>query len=127
MYWKIVALLTGLILLAGCAAKEPKLEITAAYDLGVVAKGETAVAELPLRNRGAAPLVVAAVSTSCGCTEANLSTMTIAPGAEAILRVAYDSGAHESDEGLMERYVFIVSNDPAQPDMMIRFTAVVER
>jgi hypothetical protein len=127
MFWKAGVFLIGLFLLAGCAARAPKLEVVPIYDLGTVAKGDTAVAELPVRNGGGAPLLVEAVTTSCGCTQAGLSTMTIAPGAEAILRVAYDSGVHESDEGEMERYVFILSNDPAQPDMKIRFTARVER
>jgi hypothetical protein len=127
MSWKIPLLLVTLLLLAACSAGEPELEVVAAYDMGRVAKGDTAVAEIPVRNNGTAPLVVEAVSTSCGCTEATLSSLTIDAGKEATLRVAYDSGVHESDEGAMERYVFIMSNDPAQPDMAIRFTALVER
>jgi hypothetical protein len=113
--------------LAACSAGEPRLAVVADYDLGTVAKGETATAEIPVRNDGSAPLVVEAVSTSCGCTEATLSSMNIAAGEQVTLHVSYDSGMHESDEGEMERFVFIVSNDPVQPDMMIRFTALVER
>jgi hypothetical protein len=127
MFWKLSLFFIGLLVLVGCGAREPRLEVAAAHNWGIVAKGETAVAELPLRNSGAAPLVIEAVTTSCGCTEASLSTMTIDPGATAVLRVAYDSGVHESDEGEMERYVFIISNDPAQPDMKIRFIARVVR
>lgn len=127
MFWKLTLLLIGLIALAACSAGEPRLEVGADYDLGTVAKGETAAAEIPVRNSGSAPLVVEAVSTSCGCTQATLSSLSIPAGEEATLRVTYDSGMHESDEGEMERYVFIVSNDPVQPDMMIRLTAMVER
>jgi hypothetical protein len=127
MFWKLTILLITLTALAACSAGEPRLAVVADYDLGTVAKGETATAEIPVRNNGTAPLLVEAVSTSCGCTEATLSSLNIAAGAEAMLRVSYDSGMHESDEGEMERYVFIVSNDPVQPDMMIRFSAVVER
>jgi hypothetical protein len=127
MSWKLTVLLIGLMALAACSAGEPRLAVITDYDLGRIAKGETATAEIPVRNSGTAPLLVEAVSTSCGCTEATLSSLSIAAGEEATLRVSYDSGVHESDEGEMERYVFIVSNDPVQPDVMIRFTAVVER
>jgi hypothetical protein len=127
MFWKLTILLITLTALAACSAGEPRLAVVADYDLGTVAKGETATAEIPVRNNGTAPLLVEAVSTSCGCTEATLSSLTIAAGEQAMLRVSYDSGAHESDEGEMERYVFIASNDPVEPDIMIRFTALVER
>jgi hypothetical protein len=123
---RLIILILFTVLLAACAPQAPAIEVTAAYDFGPVVKGEIATAELPVTNSGDAPLVIEAVSTSCGCTTATISTMTIDPGQAAILSVAYDTAAHESDMGLMERYVFLATNDQTNEDVMIRFTALVE-
>jgi hypothetical protein len=123
---RLLTLILFTLLLAACAPQTPAIGVTAAYDFGPVVKGEIATAELSVTNSGSAPLVIEAVSTSCGCTTATLSTMTIDPGQAAILSVAYDTAAHESDMGLMERYVFLATNDQTNEDVMIRFTALVE-
>lgn len=114
-------------LLAACVPGTPDIEVAAAHDMGRVAKGRVAVAEVPVRNVGDGPLAVAAVSTSCGCTTATLTPMTIPAGGRAVLRIEYDSAAHEEDMGLIERYVFISSDDPDEDDVQLRFTVVVER
>ncbi|MFO7538154.1 MAG: DUF1573 domain-containing protein [Chloroflexota bacterium] len=123
---KLLVLILLSLFLAACSPQSPAIEVAAAYDFGPVVKGKIATAELPVTNSGSAPLIIEAVSTSCGCTTATLSTMTIDPGQEAILSVAYDTAAHESDMGLMERTVFLATNDQANGDVMIRFTALVE-
>ncbi len=114
-------------LLTACGGSgSPVVEVVGNYDFGVVTKGETVTAVLPLRNAGQATLVVENISTSCGCTTATLSTMSLAPQEEATLVVSYDSGAHEADIGLLDRHVFVATNDPEQAVVMIRFTALVE-
>jgi hypothetical protein len=123
---RLFTLILFTLLLAACAPQAPTIVVTATYDFGPVVKGEIATAELPVTNSGSAPLVIESVSTSCGCTTATLSAMTIDPGQEAILSVAYDTAAHESDMGLMERTVFLATNDEANGDVMIRLTALVE-
>lgn len=113
-------------LLAACSPPAPDIDVAATYDFGTIVKGDLAVADLPVRNLGRGPLTVQAVSTSCGCTTASLTPMTIPPGGEARLHVEYDSGIHESDRGLIERSVFISSDDPDEEDVEIRFTVIVE-
>ncbi len=113
-------------LLAACTSPSPDIDVPPAFDWGSVVKGERARADIPVRNLGDSPLTVEAVSTSCGCTTAKLSSMTIPPGGEARLRVEYNSGAHETDLGLMERFVFIASDDPDEEDVRIKFTVVVK-
>lgn len=113
-------------LLAACSRGEPDIDVVREYDLGTVTKGAEAVAELPVRNLGGAPLTVLAISTSCGCTRATLSAETIAPGGDATLHVAYDSGAHEEDMGRIERHIFISSNDPDEDDVKIVLTVVIK-
>jgi len=121
----IVALVAGW-LVAACTPAAPDIDVVAVHDLGVVVKGDPAVADIPVRNLGSGPLVVYAVSTSCGCTTATLSSMTIPPAGEARLRVEYDSGLHDADLGLMERFVFISSNDPDEDDVQIKLTVFVK-
>jgi hypothetical protein len=123
---RLITLILFTVLLAACAPQNPSISVATIYDFGTVVKGDIATAELPVSNSGSAPLVIEAVSTSCGCTTATLSAMTIAPGQEVVLSVAYDTAAHESDMGLMERTVFLMTNDLANSDVIIRFTALVE-
>jgi hypothetical protein len=113
-------------LLAACAPPPPDIDVPAAFDLGTVVKGERAEAYIPVRNLGDGPLTVQAVSTSCGCTTATLSSMSIPPAGEARLRVEYDSGAHETDLGRMERFIFISSDDPDEEDVQIKVTVIVK-
>ena len=113
-------------LLAACSDGAPDIEVAPGYDMGTVVKGAVAVASLPVRNLGDGPLTVVAVSTSCGCTTATLTPMTIPPGGEGRLRIAYDSAAHAEDLGLIERFVFISSDDPDEDDVQIKFTVLVE-
>lgn len=104
----------------------PDIEVVSTYNFGTVTKGKIAVADLPVQNLGNAPLKVEAVSTSCGCTTAKLSLMTIPPGGKAFLHVEYDSNAHEADNGAIERYVFISSNASQDSDMQIKFSVFVQ-
>lgn len=108
------------------ALSTPDIDVVSKYNLGTVVKGKVAVVDLPLRNTGNAPLQVEAISTSCGCTTAKLSSMTIFPGGQANLHIEYDSNAHESDRGALERYVFISSNDPKERDLQIKLSVFVE-
>ncbi len=124
--WKTVPiLLLAGWLVAACAPPEADIDVASTLDLGTVVKGDLAVAELPVRNLGDGPLTVLAVSTSCGCTKATVSPMIIPPGNEASLRVEYDSAAHETELGSVERFVFISSDDPDERDVSIKITVFV--
>jgi hypothetical protein len=52
--------------------------------------------------------------------------MLIPPGSQANLHVEYNSNAHESDRGKLERYVFISSNDPQKGNLQIKFSVFVK-
>ena len=124
--WKTIPiLLLAGWLVAACAPPEADIDVASTLDLGTVVKGDLAVAELPVRNLGDGPLTVLAVSTSCGCTKATVSPMIIPPGNEASLRVVYDSAAHETELGSVERFVFISSDDPDERDVSIKITVFV--
>jgi hypothetical protein len=52
------------------------------------------------------------VSTSCGCTTAEIDEPLLAPGATANLIVTYDPQAHDGATGEFMRIVYIRSDDP---------------
>lgn len=123
---RIVTLILAALLLTACSWGGPDIDVVSTYDMGTVAKGDPAVAELAVRNLGDRPLTIKGVSTSCGCTKATLTPMIIPPDGEGSLHVEYDSGAHKEDIGLIERFVFISSDDPDEEDFRISFTVTVE-
>lgn len=121
-----IAILATVLVLAACGSGTPDIDVVDRYDMGTVVKGDLAVADLPVRNRGDGPLTVVGVSTSCGCTKATLTPMRIPAGGEGRLRIEYDSAAHDSDMGRIDRSVFVSSDDPDEDDVQIRFTVVVQ-
>lgn len=119
--------LLGSLLLVACGGGEPQISLeTNELKLGDVVNGEIVIREVKVDNTGQAELVIEYISTSCGCTKATLEPMTVAPGGQATLTVTFDSGAHGPEEtGELVRQVFIASNDPVQPEVVLELTANV--
>lgn len=77
-------------------------------DLGIIAEGNAHEMTFPFYNTGKAPLVLADVSTSCGCTVANDWPKTaIAPGQGSEITVRFDS---QGRPGENRKEIFVVSN-----------------
>ena len=112
-------------LLAACSPREPDLQLDQSeLDLGQVVNGEVRNFEVPLVNQGEGDLVIESVSTSCGCTSAQVIPATLEAGGSGLLQIIFDSGAHGPEElGPVMRQVFIASNDPDQPEVEFRFNA----
>jgi hypothetical protein len=115
------------ILLASCTGGTPELVLgDTEVDLGEVVNGEVLTIEIPIQNTGDKELVIEAVTTSCGCTSAEVTPERIAPGGEGVLHIQYDSGAHGPEaNGPVIRQIFIASNDPDQPEAEFRVLANV--
>ncbi|MFP3853739.1 MAG: DUF1573 domain-containing protein [Anaerolineales bacterium] len=106
---------------AACGpAGEPDIQLSSDHiDLGTVNNGQVEEFSVDVRNTGTAPLIIEAVTTSCGCTSASVSPETIQPGQTGALHVTYDSGAHGPEfSGEAERQVFIASNDPDEREVI---------
>ncbi|MBR9699343.1 DUF1573 domain-containing protein [Candidatus Woesearchaeota archaeon] len=108
-------------LVSGCTSQRgiPKIELSAtSFDLGDINPDEGSRIEIfSVKNVGNAPLLITSVSTSCGCTEAEVHPDTVQPGEEATLTVTYDPSVHPGLVGEMERVVYIKSNDPLQKEV----------
>ncbi|WP_456473680.1 DUF1573 domain-containing protein [Candidatus Pyrohabitans sp.] len=122
------------IIVAGSAVKylsaegEPKIEVLpASYDFGEVSYAEVRKV-FTVRNAGDAPLEIKALSTSCGCTKAYMNRTLLSPGEEAELIVIFDPRLMEVEVlGKVYREAYILTNDPATPEVVIPLTAVVVR
>jgi hypothetical protein len=126
-----LALAVGAILLtlasAACsgAYATPEIAVTpASHDFGQVGPDPVTTA-FTIRNEGDGPLQIESVSTSCGCTTAEISAQTIAPGKLANLTVTFDPQAHAGAVGQFVRFVYLRTNDPTTPEVEVQISAEV--
>lgn len=115
--------------LSGNVADKPKIEVAPeSYDFGDVKYGDKVDYTFRVKNSGGADLEILKVSTSCGCTTAEISKEKIAPGEEAELRVKFNSAAmgEVGAYGEQKRIIYIKSNDPPSPQKEINIKANVK-
>lgn len=108
----------------------PKISVDPpSFDFGIVKYEEGAKYTFKVQNEGNEPLQVLRLSTSCGCTKAemNENEKIIEPGASADLFVSFDPSVHKDDSDLGEilRIVYIKSNDLTSPEIEVEFRANV--
>lgn len=89
-------------------------------DIGRVVMGDSVVGEFHLGNYGDEPFVLDALLPSCECVTAVLSSDTIPPHSEAILRVVF---REDEPIGSFERTVEVVGN--IDPDFALTITGTV--
>ena len=104
----------------------PRIEITPSnMDLGNVTKDGFNYT-FTVRNTGKKTLEIDKVSTSCGCTLAEIESNQIRPGESTGLRVTFNPKLMEEEvKGKISRIIFIKSNDPETPEVEIKITANV--
>ena len=117
----IVGTLFLINLISGCSTqlKQPKIELSTTYfDLGDINPDEGKRSEtFFVENKGTDILKILSVSTSCGCTEAEVENEEIQPGEKTKLTVTYDPSIHPGLVGNIKRVVYIQSNDPLQSEI----------
>ena len=105
-------------------ASPPRLEVAPAeHDFGELATDGRESTTFTVQNSGKVALEINNISTSCGCTTAGIDQFTIPPGGSTNLRVTVD---HElmPTEGAFEHVVFLASNDPGQPEVLVEVRGV---
>ncbi|UCC63389.1 MAG: DUF1573 domain-containing protein [Anaerolineae bacterium] len=130
--WSLAALIGLLILAAavGYAALPPapgQIALSASeFDFGTIPNTTPVSQVFQVRNAGRGPLEISGVSTSCGCTTAEIGARRLAPGEATDLKVTYDPLAHDGATGQLMRVVYIRSDDPDTPEasLTIRVTVV---
>lgn len=91
-------------------------------DFGKVDQGEVLTHVFDFSNDGEAPLVIKRVRTSCGCTAAIVSEKKIAPGKSGKIEVTLNTRGFE---GRLNKYVFVETNDPKQPQVQLTVIATI--
>ncbi|MBR9691063.1 DUF1573 domain-containing protein [Candidatus Woesearchaeota archaeon] len=125
---KIILILIMLLIFVTSCTKTPigpsiKLE-TESYNLGTINPDDGIITkEFSVKNVGSQDLEIISVSTSCGCTEADIEDTVIKPGQNSILTVVYDPLVHPGLVGELERVVYVQSNDPVNREVELVLTA----
>lgn len=70
-------------------------------------------------NSGEKDLLIYRVSTSCGCTTAQMDMSPLPPGETRTLTIAFDPLVHPDQTGPITRVVYLQSSDPDQPEFEI--------
>jgi hypothetical protein len=122
----VLAILT-VIFLTACKSQTSQIELELqSFEFGDVVNGTIVEKDISITNRGRAPLTLEEIATSCGCTTAEVNLTTIQPGESAVLHIEFDSGAHGPEmTGELMREVFMRTNDPQSPEVLVTFTVNV--
>lgn len=92
-------------------------------NLGIIAEGNAVEVEFAFVNSGTSALVLADVSTSCGCTVANDWPKTpIAPGAGATINVRFDS---QGRTGENRKEISVISNTTPSTTILVLMADVI--
>jgi hypothetical protein len=123
-WWSLFAVMLMAVLLTACGG-QPQISVTeSSLEFGDVVNGEVIIREVSVQNKGQEDLIIEAVTTSCGCTQAAIEPLTISPDGSGTLTVEFDSGAHGPElTGQLIRQVFISTNDPEQPEIVVELMA----
>jgi len=84
------------------------------FSFGLVSQGQRVDHTFTFRNAGDAPLNIAKVRSSCGCTAALLSAKVIPPGESGEVKASFDSTRFR---GQVAKTIYLYSNDPKNPEV----------
>jgi len=84
------------------------------HDFGRILEGETVSYNFTFKNTGKSDLILAEVSTSCGCTVPSYPKIPIRPGESGVVKVAFNSNGRR---GFQNKNIVVVSN--TQPNSTV--------
>lgn len=90
------------------------------HDFGIIPQyGGVVETVFIVKNEGTEILTIGDITTSCSCTSAEISSLSLSPDEEAELTVRFDPDFHEEPTDVFRRTVFIPTNDPNIPEAEI--------
>ncbi len=84
------------------------------HDFGKVIQGEKVTYSFRFKNTGSGDLIIADVSSSCGCTVPRFTKEPVKPGEEGTIQVTFDSN---NRKGFQSKTVTVISN--TQPNSRV--------
>lgn len=106
----------------------PQIEITpSSFDFGEIEYGTVVEHIFDLKNLGSETLEILRLSTSCGCTSAEVDKEVIPAGEQTSLKVTYNTGLMSGShaKGKQERIIYVKTNDPVSPQVEVTISALV--
>jgi hypothetical protein len=102
-----------LLVFASLALAAPQAAVDQpTFDFGTVAQGKKVDHSFTIKNSGDAPLTIGQVSTSCGCTVAEVSSRTVPPGKSSTIKASFNS---TNFSGKISKTIYVHTNDPKTP------------
>ncbi len=118
--------LAGAVVYAKATAGPGQIELSATQlDWGSVPNTGPVSRDFQVRNGGRGWLDITGVSTSCGCTTAEVASLHLAPGESTTLHVTFDPLVHNGETGKFMRVVYVRSSDPKTPEANLTFWVTV--
>lgn len=77
------------------------------FDFGQITDGEKVSYDFKFTNIGKSPLIITSATATCGCTVPDYPKEPIAPGAEGVIKVVFDSSGKP---GMQNKVVTITAN-----------------
>ncbi|GMQ95082.1 MAG: hypothetical protein BMS9Abin13_192 [Patescibacteria group bacterium] len=97
------------------------------YDLGTIGKKDGVVStDFTITNTGRGELVIGDITTSCGCTSAEVNKSSIMLGESAVLTVNFDPDFHEEPQGRFSRSIFVPTNDPEGGELEFKIFVIIK-
>ncbi len=82
-------------------------------------------ATVVVSNVGESPLELDRISTSCGCTTADMDMTDMPPGESRDMTITFDPSVHPDQFGRIVRVVYLQTSDPDSPETEIDVTGNV--
>lgn len=119
----MITTLSALIFLTVPVLAAPQLTFDkSVYDFHTVIQGKTVSHSFTFRNTGDTPATITRISSSCGCTVANVSDKIIPPGKTGAIKSAFDSSDFF---GPVTKEVFVYLGDQLKPAYILTMKGVV--
>lgn len=77
------------------------------YDFGKITDGDVVTYDFKFKNIGNSPLIISSATATCGCTVPDYPKEPVAPGAEGVIRVVFNSAGKP---GMQNKIVSITAN-----------------
>ena len=92
----------------GDAGKLPVIKFEEeVHDFGKIIEGETVSFNFKFKNTGKTDLIIADVSTSCGCTVPSFPKTPIRPGMDGFIKVSFNSSGKR---GYQTKNIAVIAN-----------------
>jgi len=77
------------------------------YDFGKITEGDVVTYDFKFKNIGNSPLIISSATATCGCTVPEYPKEPVAPGANGVIRVVFNSSGKP---GMQNKIVSITAN-----------------